>query len=176
MIPTTIAAIVRDVAEANPERSQENLPNRILKLIEELGELAQAYLHQGSTNRKKKTWADVQEEAADVLIIAVDIALTRFADEDDQEMEIILSVEHALPRINTTFDWLVVSVSRLNGEYARNITFDREAARSDVLEAVCHAFALNTLVHKSEDRRDQSAAIAKQVAKKLRKWKQQKAA
>lgn len=65
------------VREANPTRNASNLDRRALKLIEEFGEAAQAYLNVTSpSNGKSKTWDDVREEIADVLIVALDIAWT----------------------------------------------------------------------------------------------------
>lgn len=45
--------------------------------MEELGELAEAYLGVTSSNNgKNKTWSDVREEIVDVLIVSLDLALT----------------------------------------------------------------------------------------------------
>jgi hypothetical protein len=74
-----IAILVRD---ANPGRQATNIQRRTLKLIEELGEVAQAWLHVTSqSNGKGKTWNDVREEAADCLIVALDIGWTRLSGE-----------------------------------------------------------------------------------------------
>jgi len=69
--------ILKKVAEAHPQRSDFNLDRRIMKIGEELGELNEAYLNiTGQLNLKKKSWDDVREEAVDVAIIALDVALT----------------------------------------------------------------------------------------------------
>jgi hypothetical protein len=53
-------------------------------MLEEIGELSQAYLNVSSvSNGKQKTWDDVREEVADCLIVALDIAWTRMHDEDE---------------------------------------------------------------------------------------------
>jgi len=71
--------IIEKVQEANPDRSMKTLDRRILKLQEEAGECAQAYLSISSLlNSKNKTWNDVRTEAIDVIVIALDVALTRF--------------------------------------------------------------------------------------------------
>lgn len=73
------------VAAANPKRTHENITRRLLKATEELGEVSQAYLAVTSKrNRKAKTWDDVREEVADVLIVMVDIALTPLPDREKQ--------------------------------------------------------------------------------------------
>ena len=69
--------IIELIRAANPKRSMPSLPRRFMKLTEELGEVAEAYLNVTSkANDKCKTWDDVREECADVLIVAFDIALT----------------------------------------------------------------------------------------------------
>src|ERR1700722_12797574 len=94
----TIRYIVDAVEQANPQRSLATLPRRLHKLLEELGEVSEAYLNATSINNGKgKTWADVREEAVDVLIVALDIALTDMfeGDECDNPKRAILHlVEH----------------------------------------------------------------------------------
>src|SRR3954469_6426855 len=73
-----IAIAVRD---ANPGRNEANLKRRSIKLSEELGEVAEAYLNVTSaSNGKGMTWDDVREEIADVLIVVLDIAWTPLTD------------------------------------------------------------------------------------------------
>jgi hypothetical protein len=65
------------VRAANPGRKPHNLRRRLEKVLEEIGEIAEAHLNITSGfNGKQKTWADVREEIMDVLILAHDIALT----------------------------------------------------------------------------------------------------
>src|ERR1019366_3479816 len=79
-----IQYIVDAVEQANPQRNPANLNRRLHKMLEELGELAEAYLNATSKNNLKgKTWADVKEEVVDVLIVAVDIVLTDIFDGDE---------------------------------------------------------------------------------------------
>ncbi len=69
--------IIPAIRDANLTRHNGNLGRRVIKLCEELGEHAEAYLNISSAgNGKGKTWDDVREEAADILIVAVDVALT----------------------------------------------------------------------------------------------------
>lgn len=69
--------IIPAIRDANLTRNNGNLGRRVIKLCEELGEHAEAYLNISSAgNGKGKTWDDVREEAADILIVAVDVALT----------------------------------------------------------------------------------------------------
>ncbi len=78
----TISDIIDLVANANPDRKYENLSRRIIKIFEEIGEVSEAFLSSTSdeSNRKNKSHADVQEEAVDVLIVAIDIALTKISE------------------------------------------------------------------------------------------------
>jgi len=70
----TIGALVR---AANPQRHVNNLQRRTIKLVEEIGEVAEAWLNVTSaSNAKHKTWDDVREEIADCLIVAFDVAWT----------------------------------------------------------------------------------------------------
>ena len=69
--------IIPAIRDANLTRQSGNYGRRLIKLQEELGEHAEAYLNVTSAgNGKGKTWDDVREEAADILIVAVDVALT----------------------------------------------------------------------------------------------------
>lgn len=73
-----IGDIISKVKDANPTRNLGNIQRRCMKLIEEAGETAEAFLGITSSiqNAKGKTWDDVREETADMLIVAIDIALT----------------------------------------------------------------------------------------------------
>lgn len=98
-----IIALIRD---ANPGRSQSTYGRRLIKLSEEVGEHAEAYLNVTSAgNGKGKTWDDVREEAADILIVAVDVALT-----GDGNIEASL---------NRRVEALKYSVNRLYPNYER---------------------------------------------------------
>jgi len=78
---TYLTDILETIRLANPGRSIANIERRSLKLGEEVGEVQQAVLAVTSdTNLKQKTWEDVLEECADVIIVASDIALTQFPD------------------------------------------------------------------------------------------------
>lgn len=69
--------IVRTIHAAQPDRSLANIGRRLIKLLEEQGEIAEAWLNVTSpANAKQKTWGDVREEAADALIVLLDVALT----------------------------------------------------------------------------------------------------
>lgn len=69
--------IIPAIRDANLTRQSGNYGRRLIKLQEELGEHAEAYLNVTSAgNGKGKSWDDVREEAADILIVAVDVALT----------------------------------------------------------------------------------------------------
>lgn len=73
----TIKYIIDSVRNANTQRSIKNFDRRCEKFLEELGELAEARLgYTSKNNPKNKTFDDVKEEVVDVLIVALDIALT----------------------------------------------------------------------------------------------------
>jgi NTP pyrophosphatase (non-canonical NTP hydrolase) len=75
--------IFQIVKNADPKRKLSNLPRRLLKAMEELGELSQAYLSVTSKrNKKQKTWDDVKEEAVDCLVLAIDNCLTLMNEDD----------------------------------------------------------------------------------------------
>lgn len=69
--------IITMVQDTNPYRTPNNLSRRLIKVLEELGEAAEAYLGATSShNYKDKSWDDLREEAVDSLIVLVDVALT----------------------------------------------------------------------------------------------------
>jgi hypothetical protein len=75
----SISALVQ---AANPTRSPANLSRRVVKLFEEIGEVAEAWLNVTSeSNGKAKNWADLHEEIADCLIVALDIEWTQLPTE-----------------------------------------------------------------------------------------------
>jgi NTP pyrophosphatase (non-canonical NTP hydrolase) len=90
--------LIKKIRKANPKRKVANMTRRILKVGEEYGEAAQAYLSVTSkANSKKKSWADVREELTDIIIVAMDVLLTTFPDEDkkmtDEEKDAIIHKE-----------------------------------------------------------------------------------
>lgn len=152
-----IATIIEQIADANPTRDYLNLNRRMLKLIEELGELAEAFLECTSIhNHKQKTWDDVKEESADVLIVAIDIALT--IDSGSSLAEYVRQNSH---RINCGFDTIIreicYAMARFDGSYKQ----DRTVASAHIRTAVCYAFALN----QDDD------ALLNEVNRKLEKWR-----
>lgn len=79
--------ILKEIQEANPKRSKNNIGRRIRKAMEELGEVSEAELSVTSNlNKKNKSWEDVLEESVDVAIVAMDIALTDNSFEDVENM------------------------------------------------------------------------------------------
>ena len=88
-----MADIVKAVRAANPTRHNSNLERRMLKLVEEVGEASQALLAVTSVNNgKKKTWDDVREEITDVIVVAIDIALTAMPDQDDKSADEVQAI------------------------------------------------------------------------------------
>ncbi len=69
--------LVEMVRVVNPDRNENNLYRRLLKVLEELGETSEACLSVSSPhNYKSKSWEDYREESIDTLIVLIDIALT----------------------------------------------------------------------------------------------------
>ena len=71
--------VLKDIQEIGAvNRSPATVERRLLKATEELGELAEAVLSATSaSNAKGKTWMDVVDEACDVAIMGIDIAMTK---------------------------------------------------------------------------------------------------
>lgn len=168
MSPDVIAHVLLAVVQANPTRDRASLDRRGMKLIEELGELAEAFLGVTSvTNAKKKTWADVREEAADVLIIAADIALTPLRDGDDPQSRLHRYVCDNLHRIHMGFHDLLNRVSRLNASFGSVCHDDADSGYQYAAELLRYAFAMNDLVKD----RDQPNQLLPEVQRKIKKWK-----
>lgn len=72
-----------------PTRQASNLERRGLKAVEEVGELAEALLGAslGEDNYKGKTWEHVLEEAVDVALMGIDIALTAVPPDEEWSRE-----------------------------------------------------------------------------------------
>jgi NTP pyrophosphatase (non-canonical NTP hydrolase) len=71
--------ILKDIQEIGAvTRRVDNVERRVLKTTEEVGELAEAVLSATSaSNAKGKSWMDIIDEACDVAIMGIDIAMTR---------------------------------------------------------------------------------------------------
>ena len=82
-IPTvSVGDVIEAIEQANPTRQVDNLGRRLIKIVEEVGEASEAYLNVTSAaNGKNLKWADVREEFADAVIVAVDCAITPTPDQ-----------------------------------------------------------------------------------------------
>jgi NTP pyrophosphatase (non-canonical NTP hydrolase) len=163
----TIATIIDLVAAANPTRNMGNLNRRVKKLFEELGEISEAELNATATSTyKNKTWEDVQEEAADVLIVAIDIALTQLNDKDFDMREQVSDVEMWLPTMAALgYDDVFWLVAVNAGRFGPNYKTVPIAARHYSGDAVRYAFALAEIVFPHQE-----PALLGMVVKKLQKW------
>ncbi len=97
--------ILKMIDEANRgRRNVHNLFRRIGKAGEELGELNEAYLYVTSVqNSKNKTWEDVREEAVDLILMGVDLALTPLPIDvgktpEEIEQEVVNMIEKKLKK------------------------------------------------------------------------------
>jgi len=166
-----IATVIEMVADANANRQRDNLDRRILKFIEELGEIAEAFLECTSLhNRKHKTWADVHEEAADVLIVAIDIALTPLAVLCSSD-QLVDAVRQQVYRINMGFPTLMRRLCFSSAHYGGDYLSEPEQALQYITETVSYGFALNELMWRIDDVDKRDKAIINEVARKLAKWR-----
>ena len=86
--------ILKNIQQINDERTMDTIHRRITKISEELGELSEAYLSASSKNNsKKKELEDIREEAIDVAIVAIDVALTPFMDNEESPEKAMISVK-----------------------------------------------------------------------------------
>ena len=71
------------IRDAHPERQHIEFNRRIIKTMEELGELSEAYLNASSEhNYKGKTYKDVREELTDMIVMVFDMSATRLPGEE----------------------------------------------------------------------------------------------
>ena len=78
--------MVELVQGADPNRGTRTVLRRLVKLSEEAGEAAEAWLQNTSErNLKGKTDDDVREEIADTLIMALDVGLTFISRTETEE-------------------------------------------------------------------------------------------
>lgn len=92
--------VIQKILEANRTRSIKNVERRMLKLVEEVGETAEALLGATSANNYKgKSFDDVREELVDCLILVLDILLTPMPDQkkmsDKERREMIHGIVDA---------------------------------------------------------------------------------
>ena len=90
--------IIKAVYDAKVEKNKENLGSsrlmrRVVKLSEEVGEVAEAAL--GVTadegeNYKEKTYDDLREEVVDTVIVGLDLILSIFPDEEEMDYDEII--------------------------------------------------------------------------------------
>ena len=86
--------ILPAIMHANMTRSFGNYGRRLIKLQEELGEHAEGYLNVTSLgNGKGKSWDDVREEAADLLIVAADVAMTPLEEKDAPASKLVKALD-----------------------------------------------------------------------------------
>lgn len=165
MVFNDIAILVRD---ANPDRSLANLDRRSLKLLEEMGELGQAFLNITSpANPKLKTWDDVREEIADCLIVALDIAWTRLPGEVEApvpltiyENEALLEIEHF--RYRSIF-WISLHLAYF-------VLNQKRHDLTEVVEATA-GMALSALPDQPDVTKEEiTAQLLAEVERKLTKW------
>lgn len=154
------------VRDAHPERDAETTGRRLLKLFEEIGELSQAYLSATSTTSQKgKTWADVEEEAADCFVVTADIALTHEGEIPDR----LIKTAH---RTVAEFDIpACIASMAANASYSLGARLfevpppSHRMMQNTDWSILIGAFAALMLAHKGDE-----AAAKASVERKLEKW------
>lgn len=90
-IDNEIIQSLKNIIETSEKSKNFSTPleNRILKLVEEVGELSQAYLKYAWSVNASKSWGDTKEhlieEAQDVLLVIMDILNQIIETEEDQK-------------------------------------------------------------------------------------------
>ncbi|NJO61523.1 MAG: hypothetical protein HC836_25730 [Richelia sp. RM2_1_2] len=78
-----LGLLYEEIYNAHLERNDVLFWRRLLKLSEEVGELSEAYLFTTANNNyKNKTYHDVREELADLVVMALDLSATRLPGEE----------------------------------------------------------------------------------------------
>jgi NTP pyrophosphatase (non-canonical NTP hydrolase) len=159
---------------ANPYRDYANLSRRSIKLIEELGEVAEAWLSVTSpSNGKMKTWDDVREEIADCLIVALDIAWTALPGEEDPEPTIVYDAA-----IEFTYS-TVFSISYRVGLFGQSLGVSASLARREIslVTKFVASMALQALPDQAEATSEEiEVQLLTEVERKLAKWAAKRAA
>lgn len=182
---TANVGIIAAIREANATRHIGNLGRRLIKLSEEIGEHAEAYLNVTSVgNGKGKTWDDVREEAADMLIVAVDVALTPMSDavtdagREKMETDLIrrlVILHNAMPRVYQNYERFTLraasTLGDMNHHFVRG-SLEWEQQVMGYMVAAAFDLALTPLPDQadwdSDALEEQLAAI---IAVKLAKWR-----
>src|ERR1035437_1704852 len=169
----TIQYIVDAVEQANPQRNSANLNRRLHKMLEELGELAEAYLNATSKNNLKgKTWADVKEEAVDALIVAIDIVLTDIFDGDEygigKPKKMILWIAENVSHDYPNYDFIIQDILNDLALYWGKYDTEVRAAHHRGVRMVSGMFTLVQNVYDTVDEGDNE--IIAEVDRKLAKW------
>lgn len=166
--------IARLVQAANAGRDPTNLERRCDKLIEELGEVSEAYLNVTSdSNRKAKTWDDVREELVDCLIVALDIYWTLLPGETE--------VVPPKPKVEqkVSFIHAGVKIGYHLGLYLYSLDLGHSMARFEAkrLISVVADRAWTRLPDQLEmSQEDFEAQLQAEVERKLEKWAAKRAA
>jgi hypothetical protein len=170
--------IIESIRRANPERTHENLSRRILKIGEEVGEVDEAYLNVTSAgNGKGKTWNDVREELADVLIVCVDVALTVLPTESDNTTRVSDLGEFVGTQVRSditaSLEDLFLGLQGAVGELAAARAVGSTRTRSRAFSAVVYAFEMARRRLPDQQGRTQQqidGALLEEVTRKLAKW------
>lgn len=172
--------IIADIRAANDTREATNIGRRLIKLNEEIGEHAEAYLNASSTNNngKNKTWDDVREEAADCVIVAVDVALTPLFEFNRSETErnlneFLARFDTLTPRDYSNYERLTLQNSALTGKVSSQFLDADLYQRSPVYNMVKAAIdlALTPLPDRLDWTPEQMLAdLEATITTKLAKW------
>lgn len=166
-----ISHLVRD---ANLGRETGNVPRRAIKLVEELGEVAQALLQVTSaTNRKQKTWDDVREEIADCLIVALDIGWTALPHESAPPESLDIPNQKICNADPTLNEQTIFSICYNLGLFGQSVRSYPVCARGDITRVIdlLSKMAVCPLPDQVDaSPHDVEQALLAEVERKLAKW------
>lgn len=173
--------VIGHVYLANTGRNPANLNRRLHKWFEEFGELEQAYLSISSNNHRSLSIMSVREEACDVLIVAIDIALTPITNNFTlvglaKNLADFAAIKPTIRGAHTPrdeYDALTMSAASAACGYAT--TYMSDPATADFIHGhplVRWCFAIVDFVFcdiPQGAQRDE--AVVTEIARKLAKWK-----
>lgn len=173
--------IVQGIHDANPGRQISNIFRRLVKAQEELGEASEAFLNTTTpTNPKAKSWRDVCEELADVVIVLIDVGLTPIGDRSVDFDYFTSLIDRGLRTLNPDhFEQGLLIVGRNVGEAANELVGVISDGIEDDFVAFKHfigdAVLYTTICFQQAcdcDRIDDSREfLGTEIERKLAKWR-----
>jgi hypothetical protein len=169
-----IHELVDDVAKIGYRRCEANAKRRLMKMCEEVGELSEAILNVTCVvNYKKKTWADIREEAVDCLIVMLDVALTPIADTKHSPMSLLPQIIDGGRRPDITIEHFpdcVLEISRATCRAADALNNGEDMIFYGTLSHGLAAVASICFAPMDLSEDEAATAVFEIVKRKLTKW------